>query len=105
MNGDSEALADIGKKPNTDDDFPPPYKNMFVGGENLYETNVYKHNSLYPIRGKTFLLIELQFTHENEVPKNHFPELVFTLAISNCYGKVRVLFFPRDNSRFRPQVA
>ena len=23
---------------------------------------------------------------------------VFTLAISKCYGKVRVLFFPRDNS-------
>ena len=26
-------------------------------------------------------------------------------VISKCYGKVRVLFFPRDNSRFRPQVA
>ena len=24
--------------------------------------------------------------------------LLFTLAISKCYGKVRVLFFPRDNS-------
>ena len=23
---------------------------------------------------------------------------IFTLAISKCYGKVRVLFFPRDNS-------
>ena len=24
--------------------------------------------------------------------------VIFTLAISKCYGKVRVLFFPRDNS-------
>ena len=27
-----------------------------------------------------------------------FLYFVFTLAISKCYGKVRVLFFPRDNS-------
>ena len=26
------------------------------------------------------------------------PETFITLAISKCYGKVRVLFFPRDNS-------
>ena len=29
----------------------------------------------------------------------------FTLAISKCYVKVRVLFFPRDNSHFTRQVA
>ena len=28
-----------------------------------------------------------------------------TLVISKCYGKVRVLFFPRDNSDFTRQVA
>ena len=28
----------------------------------------------------------------------YFVEIVITLAISKCYGKVRVLFFPRDNS-------
>ena len=27
-----------------------------------------------------------------------FPKQIITLAISKCYGKVRVLFFPRDNS-------
>ena len=27
-----------------------------------------------------------------------YPNSFFTLAISKCYGKVRVLFFPRDNS-------
>ena len=27
-----------------------------------------------------------------------FFDLLITLAISKCYGKVRVLFFPRDNS-------
>ena len=26
------------------------------------------------------------------------PAIIITLAISKCYGKVRVLFFPRDNS-------
>ena len=31
--------------------------------------------------------------------------VVFTLAIIKCYGKVRVLFFPRDNSHFTRQVA
>ena len=28
----------------------------------------------------------------------YFVTTLFTLAISKCYGKVRVLFFPRDNS-------
>ena len=30
---------------------------------------------------------------------------MITLEISKCYGKVRVLFFPRDNSHFTRQVA
>ena len=35
----------------------------------------------------------------------YLPKDLITLAISKCYGKVRVLFFPRDNSDFTRQLA
>ena len=41
----------------------------------------------------------------NLTPITRKLKFFITLAISKCYGKVRVLFFPRDNSDFTRQLA
>ena len=38
------------------------------------------------------------FSHRGSCLKSQGWSFMITLAISKCYGKVRVLFFPRDNS-------
>ena len=46
-------------------------------------------------------MLVIPFTVNVSCPLSHSSHMlacIITLAISKCYGKVRVLFFPRDNS-------